>query len=108
LHEKDFYRALAILMLAVMILALAAFGQDVERKVKVRVEPVYPEIAKSMHLAGIVKIQVAITAAGAVKSAKVIGGNPIFVEPAKSAVAKWKFEPAEKDTDQVITFNFHL
>jgi TonB family protein len=109
LSDKTLFRGLAIVLLGSVVLAPLAFGQEAaERKVKSRVEPTYPELAKSMHLTGAVKIQVTITPAGEVKSTKVIGGNPVFVESALTVIKKWRFEPGKEETTQLVTFNFHM
>ena len=51
---------------------VSAFGQDEARKVKSRVTPVYPELAKKMSVSGSVKVEVTIAPNGAVKSTRVI------------------------------------
>ncbi len=96
---------LALGCLGLSILTVGASGQDV-RKVKVRVEPTYPEIAKRFRLSGTVKVEVTITPAGTVKSTRVVGGHPVLVESAVEAVKKWKFEPADQETVQIVPFNF--
>jgi outer membrane biosynthesis protein TonB len=45
-----------------------------ERKVVSKIAPFYPEIAKHMHLHGVVKLEVVVRANGTVKSAKALGG----------------------------------
>src|SRR5205807_1822078 len=48
-----------------------AFAEDhPERKVRTRVEPVYPEIARRMNLNGTVRVQVVISPNGSVKDTK--------------------------------------
>jgi TonB family protein len=77
-----------------------------ERKVVNRVAPVYPELAKRMHVSGVVKLEVVIRANGDVKSTKVMGGNPVLIESASEAVRKWKFEAAREDTTEVVQLTF--
>lgn len=77
-----------------------------ERKVKSRVAPVYPDLAKRMNVTGSVKLQVVVLPNGTVKSAKIIGGHPLLVDPAMDAVKKWKFEPASEETTNVVEFKF--
>ena len=82
-------------------------AQDaLERKVKSKISPVYPEIARKMNLAGVVKLEVTVTPSGTVKDTKVIGGNPILVNAAADAVKKWKFEPANDESVGVVEFKF--
>jgi TonB family protein len=77
-----------------------------ERKVTSRVDPVYPDLAKKMHVHGIVRIEAIVRANGAVKSTRVLGGNPVLVDAALDAVGKWKFEPWQNDTTQVVQVSF--
>jgi len=79
--------------------------ESLERKVKSRVSPIYPEIARKMNLAGVVKLEVTVTPSGTVKDTKVIGGNPILVNAA-DAVKKWRFEPANDESVGVVEFKF--
>ena len=84
-----------------------AFAQDhPERKVRVRVEPVYPDIARKMKLNGTVRIQVVVSPNGNVKETKVIGGHPILVTAAVDAVKKWKFDPASAETTGILEIRF--
>ncbi len=77
------------------------------RKVKTRVSPAYPELAKRMNVVGKVKIEVVITPEGHVKSARVVGGHPLLVQACEDAVKEWKFTPANEETTQVVEFEFH-
>jgi len=79
---------------------------DAERKVIVRIAPVYPELAKRMHVSGVVKLEVVIRANGNVKSTKVVGGNPVLIQAATDAIYKWKFEAAPADTSEIIQLTF--
>src|SRR5271167_2040337 len=49
-----------------------------ERKVVSRIPPFYPEMAKRMHLGGVVKLEVVVRANGTVKSMKAVGGSPVL------------------------------
>jgi TonB family protein len=80
--------------------------ESLERKVKSRVSPLYPEIARKMNLAGVVKLEITVLPNGVVKDTKVIGGNPILVNAATDAVKKWRFEPANDESVGVIEFKF--
>ena len=85
-----------------------AYAQDhPERKVRIKVEPVYPDIARKMKLNGIVRVQVVVSANGNVKETKVIGGHPILVTAAVDAVKKWKFEPANSETTGTLEVKFN-
>ena len=83
------------------------FAEDhPERKIRVRVAPVYPDLARKLKLNGIVRIQVVISANGNVKETKVIGGHPILVTAAVDAVKKWKFDPADAETTGILEIKF--
>jgi TonB family protein len=82
----------------------SALGDD--RKTKSQVQPVYSELARKMNVKGSVKVEVVITPAGTVKSAKALGGHPLLIESALDAVKKWKYEPATTETTQVVNFDF--
>jgi TonB family protein len=93
-----------------LLLTLASGGvavsQEPNRKVIARTAPSYPELAKRMHLKGKVKVEVVIASEGSVKSAKVVGGSPVFEKSAIEAVKQWRFEPAGKETQAVILLEF--
>ncbi|MFZ3201449.1 MAG: energy transducer TonB [Candidatus Acidiferrales bacterium] len=78
-----------------------------KRKVRSKVTPDYPPLAKQMNITGHVKIEATIAADGHVVSTKVVGGSPLLVNAAMDALKKWRFESAPKDTDEVIEFEFN-
>jgi len=80
--------------------------QTLERHVKNKVSPTYPELARKMNLTGVVKLEVTVAPNGTVKDTKVIGGNPILVNAATDAVKKWRFEAANDESTQVVEFKF--
>jgi protein TonB len=79
---------------------------EVTRRAKVKVQPVYPDLARKMNLTGTVKIQVVIAPNGTVKDAKVVGGHPVLAGVALDAVRKWRFEPAAVESSGVVDFKF--
>ena len=109
-------RRLAILLTASLIAATLALSflptcglaqVSPERKVRTRVAPVYPAIARKMGLTGTVRVQVVVSPNGSVKETKVIGGHPILVTAAVDAVKKWKFAPASAETTGTLEIVFH-
>ena len=80
--------------------------ESMDRKVKSKVAPVYPEIARKMGITGNVKLQLVVAPSGAVKETKVIGGHPILVNAAVDAVKKWKFETASAESTGTVEFRF--
>lgn len=101
------------LALFVALLALFSFGpnnfsfaQTTSRKLKTRVEPVYPELAKRNNISGSVRVELLVTADGRVKDVKVLGGNPVLVQAVMVAVVKWKYEPAAEESSVPFKFDF--
>ena len=87
--------------------APAGLAQDkIDRKVKSKVQPVYPDIARRMGLSGNVKLQILVSPNGEVKETKVIGGHPILVNAAMDAVKKWRFEAASAESTGTVEFRF--
>jgi TonB family protein len=91
---------------AVVLAGMVPSAMADDRKIKTQVAPVYPELAKKMNVSGAVKVEIVITPAGTVKSAKALGGHPLLIEPSVEAAKRWKFEAGTGDTTQVIVFNF--
>jgi TonB family protein len=77
-----------------------------DRKVASKVAPVYPELAKRMHIHGIVRVEAVVRPNGAVKTTRALGGNPVLVDAALDAVGKWKFETAQAETTEVVQVTF--
>ncbi len=101
-----------LLVLALTILVaigrpVSGFAEDgIYRKVKIKVSPAYPEIARKMGLSGTVKLELVVAPNGNVKETKVIGGHPILVTAALDAVKKWRFEPASVESTGTVEFKF--
>jgi TonB family protein len=81
-------------------------SESAKRKVRTRVMPDYPALAKQMKVTGKVKIETTIAADGHVTNTKVVGGSPLLVSAALDAVKKWRFEPAAKESTETIEFDF--
>jgi TonB family protein len=77
-----------------------------KRKVRVRVTPEYPALAKQMNVTGKVKIEATVAADGHVVSTKIVGGSPLLVNAALEALKKWHFEPAAKESTEIVEFAF--
>ena len=87
-------------------IAQSAGTEEGKRKVKTKVAPAYPELAKRMNVAGKVKIEVIITPEGRVKSTRALGGHPLLVQACIDAVKEWKFSAAPEESTQVVEFEF--
>ncbi len=103
--------ALALLMGGSAVQPLNTSAQDASsesgtRKVRIKVEPVYPPIARQMRLIGRVKLEATISADGRVTNLRVIGGSPFLVNAAMEALKQWRFEPTSKDSVETFDFVF--
>ncbi|HXW62391.1 MAG TPA: energy transducer TonB [Candidatus Acidoferrales bacterium] len=85
---------------------MPAKAQDEQRKAVTKVMPAIPELAKQMHIAGKVKIEITIAADGHVLTTHVVGGSPLLVNAALEALKQWRFEPAPTATTDLIEFDF--
>ena len=79
---------------------------ELNRKPKTKVSPVYPELARRMSITGTVRLAVVVAPNGQVKNTKAIGGHPILVNAAVDAMRQWKFEPAPGESSGVVEFKF--
>lgn len=96
----------ATVLLAVCALAQTSVTDETKRKVKSKVTPAYPELARRMNVSGKVKIEVIISPDGRVKSTRAVGGHPLLVQACQDAVKEWKFVAAPEETTQVVEFEF--
>jgi protein TonB len=78
-----------------------------------KLQPQYPAIARTIHLAGTVYLRALIGTDGTVRQLVVISGNPILANPALQAVRQWRYQPTRLNGEPVevetfITVNFVL
>lgn len=101
--------AICVLSLAgcVAITSSPAWGQEeINRTIKSKVAPVYPDLARRMNIAGVVKVQITVAANGSVKNAKLVGGHPVLANAALDAVKRWRFEAGPQESTGVVQFRF--
>jgi TonB family protein len=99
--------ALATIAMVAAFLQAPAWAQtELTRKVKTKVSPAYPDLARRMNIAGTVRLLVVVSPNGSVKDSKVVGGNPVLANAAVDALKKWKFETASEDTTGTVEFKF--
>lgn len=77
-----------------------------ERKVVSKVVPDYPQMARALKLAGVVRVDVVVSPNGSVKSLQVKGGHPVLAMAAAEAVRKWKWVPAKAESTEPVTVRF--
>jgi len=101
---------LALLLGGSAVQPLKASAQDAaseaKRKVRTRVAPEYPALAKQMNVTGKVKIEATVAPDGHVTATRVVGGSPLLVNAALDALKQWHFEPGPKETKEVVEFEF--
>jgi TonB family protein len=71
------------------------------RRVVRRIAPQYPEAARKMGLGGTVKIVATVSSEGSVKKVDAVGGSPILVQAAETAVIQWKYAPGAESQESV-------
>jgi TonB family protein len=109
-------RRTAAMLLAMLILSVTlgsvrvgaqqAQSDEIVRRAKNKVQPVYPDLARKMNLVGTVKIEVVVAPNGTVKDARVVGGHPVRAGAALDAAKKWRFDTASAESTGVIDFKF--
>ena len=105
--SPTFSRWIATLMVGpALFLGLTLSAHAADRKVKQKVSPEYPPLARQFNASGVVKLSVDVTPSGEVRDVKPIGGHPLLIPAAENAVKKWKFEPAKDSTTEVVEFKF--
>jgi TonB family protein len=97
------FQAAALGLLLAMALPARA-GDD--RAIKTRVAPVYPEIARRMKVAGVVRLEATVDPQGKVKEVKTVSGNHMLSVAAEDAVRQWRFAPAPEDSTVNVDVNF--
>jgi len=113
-----------LILLCTLLSGLPAVGQNADRVLGVsstetqgaentrrliyKVAPVYPPELKRFYIGGTVRLDVKISPQGTVRTVLPLGGNPVLVEAAVTAVKKWKYTPASSDTGTQVTIVFDL
>lgn len=65
-----------------------------EARVRLRVTPAYPEIARKAKVQGSVTVRATVGADGKVRRAVAVAGSPLLRAAAQDAVMRWTYEPA--------------
>ncbi|MBS1822728.1 MAG: energy transducer TonB [Acidobacteria bacterium] len=101
-------RRLPAHLLVLLALAVGAglAHASARRSVVSKVPPVYPELARRMHVSGTVVVHLTVQPDGTVSDAKVESGHALLSPAAAEAVRRWRFEPGPDATDQTVDVNF--
>jgi len=104
LRKKAAFGLLSVAFGLLFLNPIPAHADD--RAIVHRVPPVYPEVAKRMHISGTVKVVTTIDATGNVTNAEGQGANKILSSAAEEAVKHWKFAPGSGVDTMTIQINF--
>jgi TonB family protein len=106
---------LALLSVGLLYAPAKGFAQDNStgevkntgnRKVKTAIKPEYPAVARQMRITGTVRLEATVAADGKVRETKVLGGSPLLVQEATTAVKKWRYEETSKETVETVEVIF--
>jgi TonB family protein len=73
---------------------MAAPPSAAHRAILTRVTPIYPELARRMHICGQVTVRAIILPSGAVSETHVESGHALLRQAAEYAVHRWRFASA--------------
>jgi protein TonB len=78
-----------------------------------RVQPLYPPLAKQARIQGQVVLRAVISRAGSIENLQVLSGHPMLVQSAIDAVKQWRYRPYSLNGEAVevetqVTVNFVL
>ena len=105
--RRALFVAVTCTLSGLVLVGQNGFGQDeLTRKVKTKVVPAYPDLARQSNIRGKVKLAVVVSPNGFVKDAKAVGGNPVLVKAALDAVKRWQFEPSAGESTGAVEFFF--
>ncbi len=65
----------------------------VESNLVYRVQPVYPALAKTTRVQGVVEFTAIISKEGKIENLQLVRGHPLLVKAAKDAVLQWRYKP---------------
>jgi protein TonB len=79
-----------------------------------RVDPVYPALARQIHLEGTVQLYAIIGRDGTIQSLEVLSGHPLLIQSARDAVRQWRYRPTllngeavEVETSITVIYTMH-
>ena len=102
------FAALLFLCCTFLLLTSRSSAQqaDSARKLVQRTAAPYPDLARSMGLQGVVKLDALVSPDGSVKEVQIKGGHPVLTQAAVNAVRRWKWETAPHESHEVVEVKF--
>jgi periplasmic protein TonB len=78
-----------------------------------KIQPIYPQPARHMHIQGEVVLTALIARDGSVEGLKAISGHPMLIPAALQAVSQWRYKPyilngSATEVETTIRVNFRL
>jgi len=98
-----------VLLFGCIVLASLATAQQSPsstRRIVSHTAPAYPSLARSMALAGLVKLEALVAPDGSVRAVDVKGGHPVLAQAATNTVRQWKWEPAPQASHELVEIRF--
>jgi len=86
----------------------AAPPAEARRAVVVRVQPVYPELAKRMGISGIVTLRAIVLPDGTVSETHIENGHALLRQAAVEAVRHWRFTTDPSASECIVSVGFEL
>ncbi len=102
---------LALAVLGSLFIPVSASSQSQadntsKRRVVQRTSPAYPPLARTMALSGVVRVEVLVSPEGSAKTVGVKGGHPVLTQAVVNAVHNWKWEPAARESREIVEVKF--
>jgi len=58
-----------------------------------KIQPIYPQLARQLHIQGDVQLTALIAKDGSIEGLKVLSGHPWLIRAALDAVSQWRYKP---------------
>ncbi len=82
------------------------YADSQDRAIVLKVTPEYPALARKYNISGSVKLRITISPKGTVTKAEPMGGSPLLLGSAQTAVLKWKYAPSAAETTSIVSITF--
>ena len=91
----------------ILLLISAISGAQDNRKL-MKIDPIYPPLARQNNIEGAVKVEITIAPDGSVKQVRSLGRNPVLSQAVENAVKQWHYTSGPADTMQILILQFKL
>lgn len=104
-HRVLLFR-LAIAAAFLLTFVPSSLAADTHRILLAQPKPVFPEIARQMHLYGSLVLEITVLPDGHVGTVKQQTGHPMLLRAADDAVRRWRYSPAPETTTLTVQIDF--